>query len=204
MPDKWLAWCTMPSVKTASMDSEECVNFPSVLTRSWSYRIVDLIADILCCCHLCMIVQMVWFNMICRVEPLALGVTCMQLNEHQFPYQRVYGMHVLYSQSSDGDDEVEEASAMVAAYGSDEVDALEDDIDAMEETSSVVSGDTSGLVAGSSVPSEVEQQVFFRSLHACLLCLLVLAGAAGNTMLLAWSMLCHVHVPHNVMHTVLN
>ncbi|KAL0044061.1 hypothetical protein WJX82_006751 [Trebouxia sp. C0006] len=65
----------------------------------------------------------------------------------------------LYSQSSDGDDELEEASAMDAAYGSDEVDALEDDTDAMEETSSVVSGDTSGLVAGSSDPSmQAEQQ----------------------------------------------
>ncbi len=114
-------------------------------------------------------------------------------------------MQALYSQSSDGDDEVEEASAMDAAYGSDEVDALEDDTDAMEETSSVVSGDTSGLVAGSSDPSmQAEQQVIFHSLHACLLCLLVLAGAAVNKRLLAWSMLCLVHVPHSVMHTMLN
>lgn len=109
--------------------------------------------------------------MICRVVPLALGVTRMQLNEHQ---SIVYGMQALYSQSSDGNDEVEEASAMDSAYGSDEVDVLEDDIDAMEETSSVVSGDTSGLVAGSSDPSmQAEQQVFLRSLHAFLLCLLV-------------------------------
>lgn len=102
-------------------------------------------------------------------------------------------MQALYSQSSDGDDEVEEASAMDAAYGSDEVDALEDDIDAMEETSSVVSGDTSGLAAGSSGPSKVEQQVFLRSLHACSLCLLMLAGAVVNKMLLALSMLCLFH-----------
>ncbi len=75
-------------------------------------------------------------------------------------------MQALYSQSSDGDDELEEASAMDAAYGSDEVDALEDDTDAMEETSSVVSGDTSGLVAGSSDPSmQAEQQVIFHSLQ---------------------------------------
>ena len=114
-------------------------------------------------------------------------------------------MQALYSQSSDGDDEVDEASAMDAAYGSDEVVDLEDDIDAMEETSSVVSGDTSGLVAGSSDLSvQVEQQVFLCSLHACLLCLLVLAAAAVSKMLLAWSMLCHFHVPYSVMHTVLN
>ena len=45
----------------------------------------------------------------------------------------MYGMQALYSQPSTSEDEVEEASAMDAAYGSDEVDALEDDIDAMEE-----------------------------------------------------------------------
>ncbi len=69
-------------------------------------------------------------------------------------------MQALCSLPSDGDDEVEEASVMDAAYGSDEVDALEDDIDAMEETSSVVSRDKSGLVAGSSGPAmQAKQQV---------------------------------------------
>lgn len=57
-------------------------------------------------------------------------------------------LRALYSQSSNGNDEAEEeASVMDAAYGSDEVDALEDDVDAMEEMSSVVSRDMSDHVA---------------------------------------------------------
>ncbi|DBA83066.1 TPA: SUMO1 sentrin specific peptidase 1, variant 2 [Trebouxia sp. C0004] len=64
-------------------------------------------------------------------------------------------LRALFPQPSNGDDEVEEAGVMDATYGSDEVatssmDALEDDIDAMEEMSSVVSRNMSGHVAGTS------------------------------------------------------
>lgn len=69
-------------------------------------------------------------------------------------------MQALYYQPSNGDDEMEEASVMEAAYESDEVDDLEDDVDSTEETSSVVSRKMSGRVVGTSGQAmQAQQQV---------------------------------------------
>ena len=69
-------------------------------------------------------------------------------------------MQALYSHPTTSDDEVEEASVMDASCGSDEVDALENDTYAMEETSSLVSGDVSGHVASTSGQAmQANQQV---------------------------------------------
>ncbi|KAL0040155.1 hypothetical protein WJX79_009098 [Trebouxia sp. C0005] len=67
-------------------------------------------------------------------------------------------LRALYYQPSNGDDEMEEASVMEAAYESDEVDDLEDDVDSTEETSSVVSRKMSGRVVGTSGQAMQAQQ----------------------------------------------
>lgn len=82
MPGNWLARSTMARVNVAPWKAMNVLFF-AVLCHSGSCSTVDLFARILCCCRLCMTAQMAWFNMVCRVVPLVLGVMCMQLNKHQ-------------------------------------------------------------------------------------------------------------------------
>ncbi len=83
------------------------------------------------------------------------------------PEQRVNGMQALSSQPSNGNDEVEEVGVMDAAYALDEVDALEDGTDAMEEPSSVVSRDTSGHVASTCGQAMQAKQQLAYMLFCC-------------------------------------